>query len=186
MYFHFQVIQPQTSHVSHCFSHFAPKLLRFSQNSHLFWVFSSSSSVEIVAKKRILQIQVVPGEPKISKQLKTIATNHTPVVFGHKTSQFPSLCRPSLGSNMFGFTGYWGLMNPRKMFCVASFGNIHLLVCKTILPFMFLGSLGSKKVSFPQGNSDLSSALIAERNVVWWTCVVKLCMAHSDPRNRRF
>ena len=81
---------------------------------------------------------------------------------------FSCLCRPSLGSNMFGFTGYWGLMNPRKMFCVASFGNIHLLVCKTILPFMFLGSLGSKKVSFPQGNSDLSSALIAERNVVWW------------------
>ena len=65
---------------SHAFlivSHFASKLLMFSQNSDLFWVFSSSSSVATVANKWLptcnfvlnIEIHVVPGEPKMSKQL---------------------------------------------------------------------------------------------------------------------
>ena len=93
-----EVIQPQF--VSHHFwmsFHFQvqvsqfdsnPRHFMFSQNFHLFWVFSCSSSVAIVAKKLLPPCKFVRGiahtsrkcEPKISKQLKhitTIATNYT-------------------------------------------------------------------------------------------------------------
>ena len=112
----------------------------------------------------ILQIQIVPGEPNISKQRKTIATDCT-----HQLC-LVNIKPPNFRVNLLGSANSW-----IESGCLWRVKPIHFPVTPETYYIGYWGLMDPpKKCVYRIFGMDI------------FTCCVNLFMANSDPRNRKF